>query len=114
VTHILNVRHWAAPDYSRVVFDTSEEAKYTVSKEGKKITIDFENAIVDEEVPLQSFLNKPGIEKIVVMALPGDTARSRSICWTMWRPRSSGSNNYSITRPHRRGYRTPRSGKAGE
>ena len=75
VTHILNVRHWAAPDYSRVVFDTSEEAKYTVSKEGKKITIDFENTIVDEEVPLQSFLNKPGIEKIVVMALPGDTAR---------------------------------------
>jgi N-acetylmuramoyl-L-alanine amidase len=75
VTHILNVRHWAAPDYSRVVFDTSEEAKYTVSKEGKKITIDFVNAIVDEEVPLQSFLNKPGIEKIVVMALPGDTAR---------------------------------------
>jgi N-acetylmuramoyl-L-alanine amidase len=75
VTHILNVRHWAAPDYSRVVFDTSEEAKYTVSKEGKKITIDFEIAIVDEEVPLQSFLNKPGIEKIVVMALPGDTAR---------------------------------------
>jgi len=75
VTHILNVRHWAAPDYSRVVFDTSEEAKYTVSKEGKKITIDFEDTIVDEEVPLQSFLNKPGIEKIVVMALPGDTAR---------------------------------------
>lgn len=75
VTHILNVRHWAAPDYSRVVFDTSEEAKFTVSKEGKKITIDFENTIVDEEVPLQSFLNKPGIEKIVVMALPGDTAR---------------------------------------
>ncbi len=75
VTHILNVRHWAAPDYSRVVFDTSEEAKYAVSKEGKKITIDFESAIVDEEVPLQSFLNKPGIEKIVVMALPGDTAR---------------------------------------
>ena len=75
VTHILNVRHWAAPDYSRVVFDTSEEAKYAVSKEGKKITIDFESAIVDEEVPLQSFLNKPGIEKIIVMALPGDTAR---------------------------------------
>ncbi len=75
VTHILNVRHWAAPDYSRVVFDTSEEAKYSVSKEGKKITIDFENAVVDEEVPLQSFLNKPGIEKIIVMALPGDSAK---------------------------------------
>jgi N-acetylmuramoyl-L-alanine amidase len=75
VTHIMNVRHWAAPDYSRVVFDTSEEAKYTVSKEGKKITIDFESAIVDEEVPLQSFLNKPGIEKIIVMALPGDAAK---------------------------------------
>ena len=75
VTHIMNVRHWAAPDYSRIVFDTSEVANYTVSKEGKKITIDFEEAVVDEEVPLQSFLNKPGIEKIIVMALPGDAAK---------------------------------------
>ena len=74
-THILNVRHWAAPEYSRVVLDTSDEAKYTVSKDGKKVTLDFKDAVVDEDVPLQSFLNKPGIDRIVVMALPGNFAR---------------------------------------
>jgi len=25
-TNILNIRHWAAPDHTRIVIDTSEEA----------------------------------------------------------------------------------------
>jgi N-acetylmuramoyl-L-alanine amidase len=31
-TQILNIRHWAAPDHTRGVIDTSEEAQYTVEK----------------------------------------------------------------------------------
>jgi N-acetylmuramoyl-L-alanine amidase len=73
--YVSNIRHWAAPDYTRVVIDTSDEATYVVSKEGRRITLTVKNADVAEDVPLQSFLNKPGVEKIEVVTLPDESVR---------------------------------------
>ncbi|HTZ38811.1 MAG TPA: N-acetylmuramoyl-L-alanine amidase, partial [Syntrophales bacterium] len=73
--YVSNIRHWAAPDYTRVVIDTSAEPTYTVAKDGRRITLTVKNADLVEDVPLQSFLNKPGIEKIDVIQLPDESVR---------------------------------------
>ena len=73
--YVSNIRHWAAPDYTRIVIDTSDEATYAVSKEGRRMTLTVKNADVAEDVPLQSFLNKPGVEKIEVVTLPDESVR---------------------------------------
>ena len=75
LVYVSNIRHWAAPDYTRVVIDTSDEATYAVAKEGRRLTLTVKKADVAEDVPLQSFLNKPGIEKIDVMTLPDESVR---------------------------------------
>ena len=75
LVYVSNIRHWAAPDYTRVVIDTSDEATYAVAKEGRRLTLTVQKADVAEDVPLQSFLNKPGIEKIDVAALPDESVR---------------------------------------
>lgn len=75
LVYVSNIRHWAAPDYTRVVIDTSDEATYVVSKDGRRITLTVKNADVAEDVPLQSFLNKPGVEKIEVVTLPDESVR---------------------------------------
>jgi N-acetylmuramoyl-L-alanine amidase len=75
IIYVSNIRYWAAPDYTRVVIDTSDEANYAVAKEGRRITLTVKNADVAEDVPLQSFLNKPGIEKIEVVTLPDESVR---------------------------------------
>jgi N-acetylmuramoyl-L-alanine amidase len=75
LVYVSNIRHWAAPDYTRVVIDTSDEAAYTVAKEGRRMTLTVKKADVAEDVPLQSFLNKPGIEKIDVTTLPDESVR---------------------------------------
>jgi N-acetylmuramoyl-L-alanine amidase len=73
--YVSNIRNWAAPEYTRVVIDTSDEATYTVSKEGRRITLTLKQADVAEDVPLQSFLNKAGIEKIEVATRPDESVR---------------------------------------
>jgi N-acetylmuramoyl-L-alanine amidase len=75
LVYVSNIRNWAAPEYTRVVIDTSDEATYTVSKEGRRITLTLKQADVAEDVPLQSFLNKAGIEKIEVATLPDESVR---------------------------------------
>ncbi len=72
---ILNIRHWVAPDNTRIVIDTSEEAVTTVDKTERKVTIDFKDAQVLGTVPLEKVLNKPGINKILVLTLPGQVVR---------------------------------------
>ena len=75
LTYVSNIRHWAGPDYTRIVIDTSDEASYVVSKDGRRMTLTVKNADVAEDVPLQSFLNKPGVEKIEVVTLPDESVR---------------------------------------
>jgi N-acetylmuramoyl-L-alanine amidase len=66
---ILNVRHWAAPDNTRIVIDTTEDVPYTVEKAGKKIFIHFRDAKFYKALPHEIILKKPGIDKVYVTAL---------------------------------------------
>jgi len=75
LTEILNIRHWVAPDNTRIVIDTSDEADTMVHKTDQKITIDFKNSQALKTVPAEDVLNKPGIQKITVLPLPEKRTR---------------------------------------
>ncbi len=72
---ILNVRHWVAPDHTRVVIDTSDDPDFTVEKNREKILIDFKETTVPGEIPARKILNKPGIKSISWVQLPPQIIR---------------------------------------
>ena len=75
LTKILNIRNWAAPDHTRIVIDTSDEAQYDVAKGEQKIVIDFKNTAFPETIPAEIILSKPGIDRIILIPLPQSTVR---------------------------------------
>ena len=72
---ILNIRHWAAPDHTRVVIDVSAEVSYSVSKAEGKLFIDLKETGVTEDLPHELSLYKPGISKIMITPLPDGIIR---------------------------------------
>ena len=72
---ILSIRWWTAPDYTRVVIDTSERAQYEAKDNNRKLTIDFKNTAFPATIPHQYILNKPAVKKIFLCPLPGDKVR---------------------------------------
>jgi N-acetylmuramoyl-L-alanine amidase len=69
---ILNIRHWAAPDHTRVVIDTSEDIPYAVEEEERKISFTFKGTKYFKNLPHEMVLKKTGIDKILVTSLPDD------------------------------------------
>ena len=67
---ILNVRHWVAPDHTRVVIDTSEDCEFTVEKERRGLSIDLDETTLSSHVPAVMLLNKPGVDRVMIVALP--------------------------------------------
>ena len=67
---ILNVRHWVAPDHTRVVIDTSEDCEFTVEKERRGLSIDLDETVLPPHVPAVMLLNKPGVDRVMIVALP--------------------------------------------
>lgn len=65
-TNILNVRHWAAPDHTRIVIDTSEEAQYTVEKKDMQVSINITGAQYVKTGPRAITIKKPGIDRIAL------------------------------------------------
>jgi N-acetylmuramoyl-L-alanine amidase len=63
---IHNIRHWAAPDHTRVVFDTSDNIPYSVDKADNKLQLHFKNTKYSDTLSKEIILKKPGIEKIVM------------------------------------------------
>lgn len=74
-TDILNIRHWTAPDHTRVVIDTSEEAHYSVKKNDTKISIDFTEVSVNKNVTREFAINKSGLTSVTVQPLAGQIAK---------------------------------------
>jgi N-acetylmuramoyl-L-alanine amidase len=72
---ILNIRHWVAPDHTRIVIDTSKTPEYTLEKNRDHIRIDFKNTSFSKDIPQKTVLNKPGVEVISVTNLAGDGVR---------------------------------------
>ena len=72
---ILNVRHWVAPDHTRVVIDASDEPEFTIEKSREKILIDFKETSVPDEIPSRKILNKPGIRSLSWVNVPPQITR---------------------------------------
>lgn len=62
---ILNVRHWTAPDHTRIVLDINAEPDYKVEQDNNVVTITFRNTSTAKQIPAEIILSKPGIKKIV-------------------------------------------------
>ncbi|MDO9558988.1 MAG: N-acetylmuramoyl-L-alanine amidase [Syntrophales bacterium] len=75
MNQILNVRHWVAPDHTRIVIDTSETPDYTVEKSKEHIRIDFKNSVFPKNLPKKLALNKPGVTVISMVRLSGEGVR---------------------------------------
>jgi N-acetylmuramoyl-L-alanine amidase len=63
-TEIINLRHWTAPEHTRVVIDTDQEIQYTVEKSASKVQLQLANAALSKDIPREYILNKPGIARI--------------------------------------------------
>jgi N-acetylmuramoyl-L-alanine amidase len=72
-TSILNIRHWSAPDHTRVVVDTDDDALYSDDRGPGKVTLTFRNAAFGKGLPLELVLDKPGLRGIAVRSLAGRT-----------------------------------------
>ena len=72
---ILNVRHWAAPDHTRIVFDISDEPQYTYDKKDQMVVIDFENASIAQNIPTEIIAKKPDPCRVNIVALPTNHVR---------------------------------------
>lgn len=63
---ITNIRHWVAPDHTRVVIDTVDDALFSVEKEDRKILIDLEDTSFPDHISQPILINKPGLEGMAI------------------------------------------------
>ncbi|MBU1150233.1 MAG: N-acetylmuramoyl-L-alanine amidase, partial [Proteobacteria bacterium] len=75
LNQILNIRHWVAPDHTRVVIDTSEDCTFTVEKAERKVVIDLNDTDVPSHIPSMILLNKPGVEGVALSPRPPSGVR---------------------------------------
>ncbi len=98
-TEIFNVRHWAAPDHTRVVFDATEEPSYTVEREEAKLRIVIRDASLSTTLPGVMAIDKPGIRNILL-----NTAENQ-LTIELELSGHTGANIFSLSRiqdkPHR-------------
>ncbi len=74
-TEISNVRHWAAPDHTRVVFDLSDAPEYSFKVTEEVITLEFTNASFRSTLSAEKKINKPGVSRIVFTATDDHTCK---------------------------------------
>jgi len=75
LNQILNIRHWVAPDHTRVVIDTSEDCTFSVEKAERKVVIDLNDTDVPSHIPSMISLNKPGVEGVTLSPRPPSGVR---------------------------------------
>jgi len=63
---ILNVRYWAAPDHTRIVFDTTSDVEYTVQKEEEKLTLLLNNVKPAVNLRKDYALKGPGVIRVTL------------------------------------------------
>ncbi|MCK4534174.1 MAG: LysM peptidoglycan-binding domain-containing protein [Syntrophobacterales bacterium] len=67
---ILHVRHWTAPDHTRIVLDVSGETSYAVAREDHRIYVDMKGAVLPGGIPHTYDIDKPAVKKIILTSLP--------------------------------------------
>ena len=76
LNEIINIRHWVAPDHTRIVIDTRDEPQYTVKESTEKIVLEFPSmALPEGKKKWIQILNKPGIKKILLSIRPQQVIR---------------------------------------
>ena len=63
---ITNIRHWVAPDHTRVVIDTVDDALFSVEKGERKIVIELEDTSFPDHISQPILINKPGLEGMAI------------------------------------------------
>jgi N-acetylmuramoyl-L-alanine amidase len=63
---ITNIRHWVAPDHTRVVIDTVDDVLFSVEKEERKIIINLEDTSFPDHISQPILINKPGLEGMAI------------------------------------------------
>jgi N-acetylmuramoyl-L-alanine amidase len=66
LNQILNIRHWVAPDHTRVVIDMAEDVSFTVEKGERTLAVDLEETALPSHLPGVTVLKKPGIESVAL------------------------------------------------
>lgn len=66
LNQILSIRHWVAPDHTRVVIDTLDDAVFSTEKEDRKIIINLEDTALPAHISPQIIINKPGLETAAI------------------------------------------------
>ncbi|MEW6335068.1 MAG: N-acetylmuramoyl-L-alanine amidase [Thermodesulfobacteriota bacterium] len=69
LNQILSIRHWVAPDHTRVVIDTGEDPAYSTEKEERRVVLDFQNTALPAHIPSLIQINKPGLERVTISPL---------------------------------------------
>ncbi len=71
-TEILNVRHWTAPDHTRIVLDVDGTPDYDFKEGDNLLIVNFKQSSLNKSIPSQMHINKPGIKKINFYSLDDD------------------------------------------
>ena len=74
-TEISNVRYWAAPDHTRIVFDLDGDPNYEVKENENILIINFKDASFNKSIPAELNLNIPGIKKITFYCVDEATVK---------------------------------------
>jgi N-acetylmuramoyl-L-alanine amidase len=72
---ILNVRHWAAPDHTRIVLDVDGEPDYEVKESENLLLLNFNKTSFSKSIQATIIINKPGIKNLVFHHLDEDTVQ---------------------------------------
>jgi N-acetylmuramoyl-L-alanine amidase len=75
LNQILNIRHWVAPDHTRVVIDMAGDVSFTVEKGERTLAVDLEETAMPSHLPGITILKKPGVESVVLSASPRSGVR---------------------------------------
>ena len=68
-TEILNIRHWTAPDHTRVVLDADSVPDFHFKQEDNTLVLNLKKSHLNQSIPQQMTLNKPGITAVVFQQL---------------------------------------------
>jgi N-acetylmuramoyl-L-alanine amidase len=71
-TEILNVRHWTAPDHTRIVLDVDSVPHYKAIEEEQTLVLHLQNTHLHASIPWNISLNKPGIRKMTFQQIHDD------------------------------------------
>jgi len=72
---ILNVRHWTAPDHTRIVLDVDSEPNYEVKESENLLILNFKETSLHKSIPAMIIINQPGIKKMVFHRVDEDKVK---------------------------------------